>query len=77
MTAVVPYVFCALAGPILTRTSGGRIGVVEVVAFVFSMFTLWGCGAEAVLYGFILLMFGVPVYVWQVRQRSALPAGPN
>jgi arginine:agmatine antiporter len=43
--------------------------VVEVVAFIFSMFTLWGCGTEAVLYGFLLLMLGVPVYVWQLTRR--------
>jgi arginine:agmatine antiporter len=73
----VPYVFCALAGPVLARASGARVGVVEVVAFVFSMFTLWGCGPEAVLYGFLLLMLGLPVYVWQARQRGLLPAEPN
>jgi arginine:agmatine antiporter len=74
MTAVVPYVFCALAGSVLARGSGARIGTVEVVAFVFSMFTLWGCGPEAVLYGFLLLMLGIPVYVWQIHKRGSLTA---
>jgi amino acid transporter len=74
MTAVVPYVFCALAGVVIAHGSSGeapgpRVGMVEVVAFIFSMFTLWGCGTEAVLYGFLLLMLGVPVYVWQVTRR--------
>jgi arginine:agmatine antiporter len=78
MTAVVPYAFCALAvGLISARALGNgqlpRIGWIEVVAFVFSIFTLYGCGPEAVLYGFVLLMLGVPVYVWQRREHLQQP----
>jgi basic amino acid/polyamine antiporter, APA family len=76
MTAVVPYAFCALAvGLVAARAVGNgtvpRVSAVECIAFVFSLFTLYGCGAEAVLYGFLLLMLGIPVYVWQVRRQSA------
>jgi basic amino acid/polyamine antiporter, APA family len=36
--------------------------VVEAIAFVFSVFTLYGCGAEAVvLYGLLLLVLGIPI----------------
>ena len=38
--------------------------------FIFSAFTLYGCGAEPVLYGLMMLVLGIPVYVWQ-RRRSA------
>ena len=74
MAAVVPYAFCALAVPLVmaaTRKNGGpapRITIIELIAFVFSMFTLYGCGPEAVLYGLVLLMLGIPVYVWQRRR---------
>jgi len=76
MTAVVPYAFCALSvGLVAAKAAGGgkvpRVGAIEWIAFVFSIFTLYGCGPEAVLYGFVLLMLGIPVYVWQVRQQSA------
>ena len=54
--------------------SGGtripRVTVVEIIAFVFAMFTLYGCGAEPVLYGFVLLLLGIPVYVWQRRRAG-------
>jgi arginine:agmatine antiporter len=72
MTAVVPYAFCALAIPLI-RVTGQvdgqrhRIGPIEIGAFIFAFFTLYGCGAEAVLYGLMLLILGVPVYVWQRR----------
>ena len=75
MTAVVPYAFCALAASLLpARDSHGvsvpRLPVVEAVAFVFAIFTLYGCGAEAVLYGFVLMLLGLPVYVWQRRSAG-------
>jgi basic amino acid/polyamine antiporter, APA family len=74
MAAVIPYAFCALAGGVIGLRGGERgaigIGAVEIIAFLFSTFTLYGCGAEAVLYGLILLILGIPVYVWQ-RRRSA------
>jgi len=77
MAAVIPYVFCALApGLIAARTAVGgrvpRIGFVEVVAFVFSIFTVYGCGPAPVLYGLMLLLLGIPVYVWQRREHAAL-----
>lgn len=71
MAAVIPYAFCALAvGIVAARSDAGRerIGAVGAVAFVFSLFTLYGCGPTAVLYGLILLLLGLPVYVWKRRQ---------
>jgi APA family basic amino acid/polyamine antiporter len=73
MAAVVPYAFCALAtGLVAAYAAGGgavpRLTLIEVIAFIFSVFTLYGCGAEPVLYGFVMLILGVPVYVWQQRR---------
>jgi APA family basic amino acid/polyamine antiporter len=73
MAAVVPYAFCALATGLVAQKVAGsgpmpRLGAIEVVAFLFAMFTLYGCGAEPVLYGLLLLLAGIPVYVWQRRR---------
>jgi amino acid transporter len=70
MAAVIPYAFCALAsGLVAARSAGGgpipRLTIVEMIAFVFAVFTLYGCGAEPVLYGLLLLVLGIPVFVWQ------------
>jgi amino acid transporter len=79
MTAVAPYAFCALSsGLVSARVSGKaavpRVTVIEIIAFVFAMFTLYGCGAEAVLYGTVLLLLGIPVFVWLRRTVRASSA---
>jgi arginine:agmatine antiporter len=75
MTGVIAYVFCALADGLIAvggvaRGMLPRIGAVEVIAFLFSIFTVYGCGPTPVLYGLLLLLFGIPVYVWQQRARA-------
>jgi APA family basic amino acid/polyamine antiporter len=78
MAAVIPYAFCALAGAIIDRDRGlqsttrkrSKFKFVEIVAFAFAIWTIYGCGAEAVLYGLLLLLVGIPVYVG-MRTRFA------
>ncbi len=71
MAAVIPYVFCSLAPGLIPGRSGTKptITPVEVIAFVFAMFTVYGCGPEPVLYGLVLLLLGLPVFVWQRREN--------
>jgi amino acid transporter len=73
MAAVIPYAFCALAtGLVAAYAAGGgpvpQLTIIEVIAFVFAVFTLYGCGAQPVLYGFLMLVLGIPVFVWQRRR---------
>jgi basic amino acid/polyamine antiporter, APA family len=75
MAAVIPYSFCALAsGLVAANRSGGPevppLSLIELIGFVFAVFTLYGCGAEPVLYGLLLLILGIPVFVWQRRRQS-------
>jgi arginine:agmatine antiporter len=72
MTAAIPYAFCSIAGVLIAARNGrvARVSVVEVVAFIFSVFVVYGCGPQAVLYGLVLLLLGLPVYVWQRRQGA-------
>jgi len=50
-----------------------RVTMIELVAFAFAIFTLYGCGAEPVLYGLVLLLLGIPVFVLQQRRSGTLP----
>jgi APA family basic amino acid/polyamine antiporter len=71
LSTLVPYAFCALAGfvirpagPALSR-SAAAIGA---LAFGYALWAIGGAGAEVVYWGLLLLMAGLPVYVW-VRRR--------
>lgn len=75
---LVPYAFCSLV-PFLTRGRGNqpalsrRDAVIAGVAFAYSVWATWGSGAESVLYGFVLLLLGIPVYVWLKRESETSP----
>ncbi len=64
--------FCSLAvwlmpGQPRLATSAA---IVSALAFAYSMFAIYGAGMDTVFYGFLLLLAGLPVYVWQVRRRQ-------
>jgi basic amino acid/polyamine antiporter, APA family len=42
----------------------GRDTVVAGLAFAYSVWAIWGSGEEWLAKGFMLLLFGIPVYVW-------------
>jgi arginine:agmatine antiporter len=73
LTAAIPYAFCSLAGALIASRTPGTpmqgLSAIEVVAFIFAIFVIYGCGPEAVLYGLILLLLGIPVYVWLRREQ--------
>ncbi|WP_170402211.1 amino acid permease [Ruegeria arenilitoris] len=68
---MVPYVFCCFAEAIILLVLGKRQGYlnpktylpVAAIAFLFSMVTIFGAGAEAAMWGLLLLLTGLPVYV--------------
>jgi APA family basic amino acid/polyamine antiporter len=64
LSTLVPYVFCSLAS-----FMRGERSAVAAYAFLFSMFAIAGAGAEVVYYGFLLLLAGLPLYVWVRRTR--------
>jgi len=37
------------------------------IAFAYSVWAIYGAGAQTVLLGFLLMLAGIPVYVWQKR----------
>ena len=78
--AMVPYVFCSLVEAILwvnrrPVSRALRIGPfmpVAIVAFVFSMGTIYGAGAEAGMWSLILILLAGPVWVF-LRDGSSVP----
>jgi APA family basic amino acid/polyamine antiporter len=78
LTTLVPYAFCAMAELMIfikhrEQFSGKRLlgsSIIAVIAFAYSVWTVYGSGADTVLYGFLLLLAGIPVYVWMRKQQA-------
>jgi APA family basic amino acid/polyamine antiporter len=81
LSTLVPYTFCSLA-PFLpvgrkaaVRGAEGGVGrplspaitVISLLAFVFSIVAIVGAGSDVVYLGFLLIVSGLPVYVWVRR----------
>ncbi|MBS1946654.1 MAG: amino acid permease [Bacteroidetes bacterium] len=77
LTSLVPYLF-SMAAYIVVVTRQKNIGnkkrfapiVISFLAFVFAFWAIAGAGEEIVYWGFLLLMAGVPFYVWIIFRRG-------
>jgi APA family basic amino acid/polyamine antiporter len=76
LATVVPYAFCAAAALLVGSTDaeapGVRIrsNVIAIIAFGVAFLASAGAGSEAVYWFTMLLLAGIPVYVWIRRPPS-------
>jgi APA family basic amino acid/polyamine antiporter len=66
LATLIPYAFCSLSVwlmPGQPRPAGAAV-LVSGLAFLYAMVAVGGAGAETVFYGFLLLLAGLPIYVW-------------
>jgi APA family basic amino acid/polyamine antiporter len=75
LTSLVPYVFCS-AADVMMRLGGGTAKrgrrwplAVPGLAFAYSLWAIGGAGRDTVYWGFLLLLAGIPLFVWH-RLRS-------
>jgi APA family basic amino acid/polyamine antiporter len=80
MTTLVPYMLCAagLMQLMVDRRHAFPASVLILVliaclAFVFAIWALYGAGREAVFWGFLVLVAGIPIYTWR-KWRSKVEA---
>lgn len=78
LSTLVPYVFCSLAMWLMPGRPrpAGAMAIVGSLAFLYAMFAIFGAGAETVFYGFLLLLAGLPLYIW-VRQSGLRTPGES
>lgn len=58
-----------------TSLTPGKI-TLALVAFGYSLWAIYGVGREVVFWGFLLLVVGIPVYVWIKCDQAELVSGP-
>jgi APA family basic amino acid/polyamine antiporter len=69
LSTLVPYAFCSLAEFMRPRNAGSpplstSASAIAALAFAYALWAIGGAGADVVYWGFLLLMGGLPVYVW-------------
>jgi APA family basic amino acid/polyamine antiporter len=85
MTALVPYVFSAASSLIQMSRDRKERGrqlsraalMVSVLAFLYSVWAIAGAGHEIVYWGFLLLLAGIPVYIFMRWNGSTAPPEPK
>jgi len=74
LSTLIAYVFSSLAAFRITEpgTPGRLPAMAKAVAsgaFVYGLWAVGGAGMETVYWGFLLLLAGLPVFVWVTRDR--------
>ncbi|CAD5110356.1 Arginine/agmatine antiporter [Pseudomonas carbonaria] len=73
MTGVVPYAFCTAALLQMLAVSPqnfkarerSAVALLGILGFVYSMWALYGTGEQAIFWGFLVLVAGIPLYTWR------------
>jgi APA family basic amino acid/polyamine antiporter len=86
LTTVVPYAYAAAAElhmffsdrELFSGTNFTRHSAIALLAFAYSVWAIWGAGKDVIAKGFMMLMIGIPVYLWikwrQTQQLQRVPA---
>jgi len=72
------YAFSAAADIILLKNRSAEFNLFSflknsffaLLAFVYSIYAIYGTGATVVMYGFILMLIGIPVYLFMMLQNN-------
>ena len=82
LTTVLPYAFCSVAELILVLTNrdfNGRgvakLLVIPTLAFLYSLYMMYGSGPSTITAGFFLMLIGLPVYA--LLRRSNMKRGQD
>lgn len=75
---LVPYMLCSMAEMLLSRGAKRHTQnvVLASVAFLFALWAAAGTGKDSLYWGTLVMLAGLPVYVWQKRDQAVRAAGP-
>jgi len=80
LSVLVPYLLSTMAYVMIgsaksKAVKGSLAGVILIglVAFIYTIWEIYGTGPQTVFYGFLFLMAGVPFYVWVKYKKTSRP----
>ncbi len=79
LSTLVPYLVCAMGELMISLTTGRRLSshqtpkavALAAIGFLYSLWAIYGAGKDVVFWGFLLLLCGVPIYVWLKWQDTS------
>jgi len=75
LSVLIAYLACSLASFFIPEPGGSRLtrgaAVTAGLGFVYSLVAVGGAGVDAVFWGVILMLAGLPVYFWMKRGRTS------
>ena len=77
LATLFPYILSSMALLVIDRPAPGAaarrtwLPLVAAVAFIYSIWAIYGSGRDAVFWGFLLIIAGLPLYVAMVKRRPA------
>ena len=83
LTTLLPHLYAMGAELMLSRRDRARYSdrdrrraaIVAPLAFAFVLYTVYGIGAEVALWGFLVVLAGIPMYVWLVTRNGGAGSG--
>ncbi len=69
LTVLLPYLFSIATFALALKKTNRTSIILACLAFLFSLWIVVGCGAEIVFLGFLLLLLGIPAYVYLKKQQ--------
>lgn len=73
---LLPYLVTVLAWWRIDSGANVWRRLIAIGALAYSLWALVGTGTESLMWGGVLLLAGLPIYVWQVRVRRRTLQGP-
>ena len=72
LSTLVPYLICSLSELMISVRTGRdiatnqtpRVITLATLGFAYSLWAIYGAGSDVVFWGFLLLMLGLPIFVW-------------
>jgi len=69
LSVLLPYLFSIATLALVVKKRNQKTLFLTGLAFLFSLWIVIGCGAEIVFLGFLLLLLGIPAYVYLKKQQ--------
>lgn len=73
---LIPYLFSAASYILIaSKTESNSIKKILIyslggLAFLYSAWAIYGAGGEAIIWGAVLILMGLPLYLWQKRKKN-------